>query len=215
MINNSVTNTCDPCPEDCAGCENHLCTSCLNGKILIQGVCQNSCPEGQWFNEGIGCEACTIGCTACDGSDNCSIKLTFAAVLTQDSEISTEPVVENFEGTTVNLVIYFKNGETIWDTSPLSSTSLDLKESIFTISIGGTILEHTFYFSPQNQLMSQVKLPNTLELSEGSTQLLKITLTDEKTLALRTQPTNPLSTTYLVANPEEETVEIKIPINIP
>lgn len=47
---NKVCLPCDTSCLTCSGPSNNECTSCATGEILINGVCEEGCPEGYYMN---------------------------------------------------------------------------------------------------------------------------------------------------------------------
>ena len=63
-----------PCHSSCGGCDLDAtakgCTSCMAGRVLVNGVCE--CPKGQFFDVNGDCADCLSRCSRCStAADNC------------------------------------------------------------------------------------------------------------------------------------------------
>ncbi|CAK87684.1 unnamed protein product (macronuclear) [Paramecium tetraurelia] len=87
----STAQTCTPCPKGCIKCcksdelTQYICTLCLNGYIMINGVCLKvdactqisihgrcqKCIDKYFLQES--CQACPEGCSACDSKYYCTV----------------------------------------------------------------------------------------------------------------------------------------------
>jgi len=63
---------CFPCPENCTSClynsltAVYLCTRCVRGLFLHQGLCRPTCPKGMFGAQASGlCESCDRACATC------------------------------------------------------------------------------------------------------------------------------------------------------
>jgi len=68
-IANVATGGCEPCPSGCVTCEvdnfagqgntfsKTQCTTCLPGKVLVDGTCEDRCPSGRFISpqDGFSC----------------------------------------------------------------------------------------------------------------------------------------------------------------
>uniref|UniRef100_A0A665V9M0 R-spondin 3 n=1 Tax=Echeneis naucrates TaxID=173247 RepID=A0A665V9M0_ECHNA len=66
-------NTCTRCNKDCAFCFNeNFCTRCHKGHFLLQGKCDNRCPDGLMANTALReCTECPLGCELCVRRNMC------------------------------------------------------------------------------------------------------------------------------------------------
>jgi proprotein convertase subtilisin/kexin type 5 len=63
---------CMPCPSSCKTCAavsgSDFCTDCNGDKVLVNGTCLDSCPEG-YYRDRDSCRRCHTSCQTCSGSE--------------------------------------------------------------------------------------------------------------------------------------------------